>query len=146
MALNKVYKNISIQQIESVAADVFSLIEAPMLVLLVGEVGSGKTEFLKHLMKKFDVDSIASPTFSLHHSYQTKSGFNFVHVDLYRLKSEEDLESTGFWDLFENQNSVILIEWSNLINDLAWPMNWKKIKLAIQRRNENRDYELSVPS
>jgi tRNA threonylcarbamoyladenosine biosynthesis protein TsaE len=146
MALNKVYKNISIKQIESVAADVFSLIEAPMLVLLVGEVGSGKTEFLKHLMKKFGVDSIASPTFSLHHRYQVKGGLHFVHVDLYRLKSEEDLESTGFWDLFENQNSVILVEWSNLINDLAWPMNWKKIKLMIHRSNESRDYELSVLS
>jgi tRNA threonylcarbamoyladenosine biosynthesis protein TsaE len=75
---------------------------------------------------------VQSPTFAFHNVYDNSS-LKMHHVDLYRLDSEEDLESTGFWDLFENEDDVMFVEWSNLIHDEAWPCGWKRIDIEIKK-------------
>lgn len=142
----KNYKSISLQKISEVVQDIQSRLQPGSLLLLEGEVGSGKTEFLKELMSFYGISEVASPTFSLHHRYHSSKGIDFVHVDLYRIQSEDDLESTGFWDLFQNQNEILLIEWANLISNEAWPLGWKKVHLKIQKKNFDRDYEVSERS
>lgn len=139
----KNYKSISLQKISEVVQDIQSRLQPGSLLLLEGEVGSGKTEFLKELMSVYGISQVASPTFSLHHRYHSPQGIDFVHVDLYRIQSEDDLESTGFWDLFQNQNEILLIEWANLISKEAWPLGWKKVHMKIQKMNLDRDYEVS---
>jgi tRNA threonylcarbamoyladenosine biosynthesis protein TsaE len=55
------------------------------------------------------------------------------HVDLYRLESEEDLESTGFWDLFGQKKGLVVIEWSDRLNQDLLPLNWYKVKVDIAK-------------
>ena len=53
------------------------------------------------------------------------------HVDLYRLKDDEDLESTGFWDVFSNKEDLVIIEWADRLNQKSLPPNWHYIQVKI---------------
>ena len=120
-----------------VAGEIFPLVKPGTLFLLSGELGAGKTELIKTVAEHFKMSDVQSPTFSFHNVYHNSSSLVLHHVDLYRLNSEEDLESTGFWDLFENENDVMFVEWSNLIHDDAWPWGWKRVDIDIKKLDGN---------
>ena len=117
--------------------EVIPLVTPGTLFLLSGELGAGKTELIKTVAEHFKMDDVQSPTFAFHNAYRNNS-LVIHHVDLYRLNSEEDLESTGFWDLFENENDVMFVEWSNLIHDDAWPWGWKRVDIEIKKIDDQR--------
>lgn len=112
---------------------VLPLIKPHTLILLEGEVGAGKTELVKTLCQLLGLDDVQSPTFAFHNLYANNQ-LRLHHVDLYRANSEEDLDSTGFWDLFEMIEDTILVEWSNMISDEAWPWGWNIIKIQIEKQ------------
>ena len=120
-----------------VNGEIIPLVKPGTLFLLSGELGAGKTEMIKTVAAHFKMSDVQSPTFAFHNVYK---GHSLVlhHVDLYRLNSEEDLESTGFWDLFENENDVMFVEWSNLIHDDAWPWGWKRVDIDIKKLDDNK--------
>jgi len=80
------------------------------ILALTGELGSGKTTFVKGLARGLDIpDVITSPTFVLVKSYQGR--FRLHHMDFYRLNHSEDLESIGLEDYFE-EDGIVAIEWA----------------------------------
>jgi tRNA threonylcarbamoyladenosine biosynthesis protein TsaE len=84
----------------------------PKLVLLRGELGSGKTTLVKGIATGFRAASeedVTSPTFTLVHEYRGPQA-NLYHVDLYRVDTLRQLETLGLDDLVAD-NSVFLIEW-----------------------------------
>ncbi|EKD92333.1 MAG: hypothetical protein ACD_29C00057G0001 [uncultured bacterium] len=99
-------------------AKIFSKrIHAPSIIFLEGPVGAGKTTFLRGLLKARGFnDYVKSPTFTLIETYQ----FDFdvvVHMDLYRLKNPDELESIGFWDYFA-EDAICVIEWAQHAGNL----------------------------
>ena len=82
-----------------------------------GELGSGKTQFIKGICKYFQVkDIVNSPTFLIVNEYKgslNNKDITINHFDLYRLKSESELLSIGF-DNYISENSICLIEWPDL--------------------------------
>ena len=88
------------------------------IVFLYGEMGVGKTTFVRYLINKFQKDNkseiteVTSPTFSLLNEYQINQ-IKINHYDLFRLKKTEEVKNL---DLFEDiSNTVTLIEWSQII-------------------------------
>jgi len=84
----------------------------PKLVVLRGELGSGKTTLVKGVAEAFDAASeedVTSPTFTLVHEYRSPR-VNVYHIDLYRVDTQRELETLGLDDLIA-ENSVLLIEW-----------------------------------
>lgn len=80
------------------------------VVYLQGDLGSGKTTFVRALLKSLGVIGlIKSPTYTLIENYEIKN-MNFSHLDLYRLKDPSELENLGVLDLVLNKN-ILLIEW-----------------------------------
>jgi tRNA threonylcarbamoyladenosine biosynthesis protein TsaE len=59
-----------------------------------------------------DPDSVSSPTFSIVNEYRTTEGRGLVHIDVYRLEQQEELEGIGFWDLL-GPDRVVAIEWGS---------------------------------
>ena len=113
------------------------------ILLLQGPVGVGKTHFVKALLESLGFDEAHSPTFSLINHYHSKKISQIYHVDLYRLNGDEDLESTGFWDLFGHEKALVLIEWPERMNVDLLPMDWKISTLQISFTfNEKRGYQL----
>jgi tRNA threonylcarbamoyladenosine biosynthesis protein TsaE len=84
----------------------------PQIVLLRGELGTGKTTLVKGIAEGFQAasqDDVTSPTFTLIHEYHG-GAVNLFHVDLYRIETQREFETLGMDDLLGDSN-VVLIEW-----------------------------------
>lgn len=87
-------------------------------ILLCGELGAGKTHFVKGLARALEIDDvITSPTFALHNAYCGKK-LTLNHFDFYRIESSEEVEMLGLNEFFGEKGSVCAIEWSENIVDL----------------------------
>src|SRR2546428_9326799 len=88
------------------------MLAPPKLVLLRGDLGTGKTTLVKGIAEGFHAASeedVTSPTFTLVHEYRGPTA-NLYHIDLYRVDTARELETLGLDDLVA-ENSVLLIEW-----------------------------------
>ncbi|MCM2352304.1 MAG: tRNA (adenosine(37)-N6)-threonylcarbamoyltransferase complex ATPase subunit type 1 TsaE [Pseudobdellovibrio sp.] len=101
------------------------------LFLLEGNLGAGKTTLVGLIAKKLNIPMVASPTFSLISQHK-----NLIHVDLYRLESMEEIDATGFWEIFEDEDSMVFVEWSSKISDDLWPLDWDITKITINKISE----------
>jgi tRNA threonylcarbamoyladenosine biosynthesis protein TsaE len=109
-----------IKELSAFASTLAKEIEAgKTLVLLSGPMGSGKTQLTKFILAALGDagDEAASPTFAIHNSYRTSRG-DLEHFDLFRLDTEDDLESTGFWDIVSAAKGIVIIEWANRLFEL----------------------------
>lgn len=116
------------------------------IILLNGEVGAGKTELVKNLMKQLGCVDVQSPSYSLFNKYSVvMNKITVYHVDLYRLTSADDLESSGFWDLFNEEDCCVIIEWSQLLNLDYLPLDWTQFKVQINKIDlETREIIVSI--
>lgn len=104
----------SVEQTEQIARDFGASLKGGEVVLLVGEMGSGKTHFVKGLAKGLDIsDTITSPTFALHNQYYGMLVLN--HFDFYRVDDPAEAEMLGLDEFFYDKNGVSVIEWSENI-------------------------------
>jgi tRNA threonylcarbamoyladenosine biosynthesis protein TsaE len=84
----------------------------PLVVLLRGDLGSGKTTLVKGIAEGFEAaraDDVTSPTFTLVHEYRGPRA-TLYHIDLYRVDTQRELETLGLDDLLA-PNCILLIEW-----------------------------------
>src|SRR5580692_202455 len=96
------------------------LLKPPQLLLLGGDLGTGKTTLVKGIAEALDAadpDEVTSPTFTLIHEYEGTRGVdghktpvNLYHLDLYRLEGERQLDTLGLDDL-ATPDSIVLVEW-----------------------------------
>ena len=88
--------------------------EGALAISLIGELGAGKTHFVKGLAAGLGLDpmTVTSPTFAIVNEYERATGPQLVHLDFYRLESEMALEEVGFLDLMALP-AVLAIEWGN---------------------------------
>ena len=120
-------------EVFKVAQEIKKLLSQRSLFLFVGEVGAGKTTIISELCHLLGFTETMSPSFSILNRYENESGQALDHVDLYRLTDESDLESTGFWDLFQQEKAWVMVEWSDRIEDQAWPLDWSTYKVVIEK-------------
>ena len=85
------------------------------VVVLTGELGSGKTKFTEGFLSYFGLENeISSPTFTIVNEYK-KNDLNIYHFDVYRLSDSSEFYEIGGEEYFEN--GICLIEWGELIED-----------------------------
>ena len=83
---------------------------APLLVLLSGDLGAGKTTLAQAICRGYGVTSeVTSPTYAIVHEYEAPAS-PVIHIDLYRLDRESDLTNIG-WDELVEQHALVLVEW-----------------------------------
>lgn len=112
------------------------------LVTLSGELGAGKTAFVKAMARALGVvETITSPTFVLEKIYllpDLVSGISkfkrLVHIDAYRLEKGIDLSPLGFDEIIQGQHNLILLEWPERVAD-ALQISTKKISITVSDDN-----------
>ena len=138
---NKVLSR-SEENTQNIAKEIFQKYEnylgkRPIIFALIGEMGSGKTQFTKGLGKVLGIkEEIVSPTFNFVLEYK-----KLTHIDAWRLQKPEELNTLGFLKMIEDKNMVIAIEWADrVINEIKNQREhalviWVKIKYG-KRGNE----------
>ena len=113
-------------------------------VVLYGEMGVGKTTFVKYFINEYQKinnltqTEITSPTFSLLNEYQVKD-IRIKHYDLFRINRKEEINNL---DIFEKDNKLItLIEWPQLLTDTQ---NIKSINLTFNYLNDLNDRSVDI--
>lgn len=115
--MNQVWLSSSPEQTERIGREIASQLRPPAVVLLIGDLGAGKTTLSKGIVSGLGAASpedVVSPTFSLVHEYEGDP--KVYHLDLYRLDRLPQLETLGLDDLWD-QDAVVLIEWGEKFGD-----------------------------
>ena len=100
-----------------------SLFQAPTVIYLQGDLGAGKTTFVRGFLRGLGyLGNVKSPTYAVVESYQLPEK-NIHHFDLYRFSYPEEWEDAGLDELFQ-ENSICLIEWANQGGDYVPKANW----------------------
>lgn len=104
------------------------------LIELVGDVGVGKTTFVRGLAKALGVkENITSPSFTISKAYACGNGKTLIHYDFYRL-DDPGIMSEDLIENLNNKNNIVIIEWSDLIRDIL-PENHTIIKIKYNDDN-----------
>jgi tRNA threonylcarbamoyladenosine biosynthesis protein TsaE len=109
-------------------------LKLPVLLLLTGELGAGKTTLTKGIVSGLDaaeIDEVTSPTFTLVHKYERRT--RVYHVDLYRIGSAHDLETLGLEDVFSEQ-AVVIVEWPDR---LTLRTDWPVVRIKLEHVSED---------
>lgn len=111
----------SVAETEQIAADLANTLVSGDCLALHGELGAGKTQFVRGLVRAYggDVRSVSSPTYILLNLYPTPRGTIF-HLDAYRICGPADMEAIGFDELLR-QNGLVIVEWASRVQSLLPP-------------------------
>jgi tRNA threonylcarbamoyladenosine biosynthesis protein TsaE len=111
------------------------------VVALIGELGSGKTIFVKGVCSGFGVTEVPlSPTFSLINEYH--GDLTVYHFDFYRIKSIQELYDIGYEDYFFGKD-ICLIEWANLVEE-ALPKKYVEVVIENVETENHRDITIKI--
>ena len=112
-----------------------SQMSPPLIVLLRGDLGAGKTTLVKGIAEGFQAASaqdVTSPTFTLVHEYRSPRA-TLYHIDLYRIDTERELETLGLDDLLAPE-SILLIEWGEKFPRFVRDRN---VEIVLERVGED---------
>lgn len=130
MKLINSYQIKSLKELADCAEKEASFFSEGDFVNFIGNLGAGKTTLIKHLASlilKIDINEISSPTFALHHLYQSSFG-KIHHLDLYRLENIHELESIGLDELLTD-DAIVFMEWGERFSELSRLFN-KQVALT----------------
>ena len=108
----------SLEDTQNFSKDISKIIGAGDIIFLYGEIGVGKTTFVRFLInylernKKIKNSDVLSPTFNIVYDYDV-GNIKILHYDLYRLKNYRDISQLGIFET--SNNSIKIVEWPELI-------------------------------
>ena len=112
-------------------------------------MGAGKSTFARAVIRHLAKESAShgSPTFPIVQEYRADQGFPIYHIDLYRLKSEEELELSGIAEQIDSRDALVLIEWGSMFPQyfgryFSGALKRNAFRLSILGRDAFRTYLL----
>ena len=134
---NYIYNSKSENDTKKLAIKMASMLKKGDLIVLCGELGSGKTKFTEGFLTYFGLENeISSPTFTIVNEYK-KDDINIYHFDVYRLADVQEFYDIGGLEYFSS--GISLIEWGELIEDIL-PQNYIKIEFTRNPDDINTRY------
>jgi len=125
---------------ETLAAALGRVLRPGDLVVLTGELGAGKTTFVKGVARALGVlEHVTSPTFTIVQEYE--GAVPVAHVDVYRLERVQELHDLGFEELLEGR--VVLVEWGEMIAPLL-PRDRVEVGLSMMDDSDTRAVEIAA--
>ena len=133
----------SIEETQSLAKKLARKTSPGTVISLIGDLGAGKTTFTKGFARQMGIkDHVTSPTFKLISEYQGNE-YILNHIDAYRMNGIEDFLNIGGEEYLTSKNSITIIEWGDLLDDIlpskTIRVNFERIKSP----KESRKIEIS---
>ena len=128
---------------EELANKILKKLKLGDIIFLYGEIGVGKTTFIKYLINGFQKENklklteVTSPTFNLLNEYQINQ-IKINHYDLFRLKSVEEIKNLGLFD--DSANLITLIEWPQIIKKK--PKNLIELNFKYEDNHKKRSVQI----
>ena len=106
----------SVERTRRMGAALARMLRAGDVVALVGELGAGKTEFVRGMVEGLGSDErVSSPTFVIATRYETRPAL--YHLDAYRLGGADELLDAGAGDFLADGESIVVVEWADLVRE-----------------------------
>lgn len=118
------------------AKDFAKQVKSPCVIILKGELGAGKTHFVKGFVQGKKIKSlVTSPTFTIMNIYESKKQ-KIYHFDMYRLSSSEEAEELGFYEYFDHDSldGIAIVEWPENVPELV-----KNYDIVVSIQKEDQD-------
>lgn len=143
--MRAIVTSLSPEETHRLGASLAAVLRPGDVVLLRGELGSGKTTLVRSVVAGLGMDAsqVSSPTFVIANEYAGKDTPTVVHVDAYRLSGPEDLDSIG-WERIMGNAAIVFIEWPERIEG-ALPTRCAQIRIT-QQGQSSRTIEFDTPS
>ena len=120
----------------AIGFDLASKLNIGDVVVLSGDLGSGKTKFVEGFLRYFGLeDEISSPTFTIVNEYR-KNDVNIYHFDVYRLEDLDEFYAIGGTDYFDN--GICLIDWGEIVEPIL--SKYIKVNISKDEKDENVRY------
>lgn len=123
----------TIEETNSLAVLLSNQFNVGDIVVLNGNLGSGKTTLIKSICKNYSITDSTSPSFSIVNEYFGKH--KVYHFDFYRIKKIEELYDIGFEDYLNDSEAIIFIEWAELFPEIIPPTHYE-ISINLTTTNE----------
>jgi tRNA threonylcarbamoyladenosine biosynthesis protein TsaE len=115
------YRTRSVEGTLALGERISEMLTPPMVVILRGDVGAGKTTLVKGIAAALGAateDDVTSPTFTIVHEYEGRK-VRLFHLDLYRLETEEQIAVLGLDEMAGYANSLVLVEWGDRFESIV---------------------------
>ncbi len=128
------YTSVSVQKTEEAGSLLAKKITSPSFIALYGDLGAGKTAFVRGFVKELIGNVIVtSPTYNVFNHY-TGNDLDIYHFDMYRITDDDDLYSVGFYDILDH--GIIISEWSE---NISYAIPDDCIRVYIKKDNEDEN-------
>ncbi len=137
------------KELPQIAKEILSVLKArtnvATVIALSGELGAGKTTLTQQIARQLGIkENVNSPTYVIMKKYKmplSTSGFRFlIHIDAYRLESEQELEKLGWQEIIADPENLILIEWPERVKKLI-PKD--AIKILLEHTGKKRSINMA---
>lgn len=133
---------------QELALKIARMLSGGEVILLKGDLGGGKTTFVKGLARGLDIkDNITSPSFVIKKIYSARNNLNLEHLDLYRVNQEEIAGDPSLLENFGSDDNIAIVEWGEKIQDnlshhlcikfYYIDQNKRKLEFSAQGKKEN---------
>ena len=110
------------EKTRQIAREFAKVVKKGDVVFLEGDLGAGKTEFVRGFVTYHGIKSIRSPSFTVVFEHKSRFGYPIYHIDLYRFEGNfMELLERGIIDIFEKKNGIALVEWADRIEEFYTP-------------------------
>jgi len=125
--MERFFEDLTLEKLEALAKDLARQLFPGAFLAFFGDLGAGKTSFVRAMAEEMGIEDIASPTFTIVREHTEGRGLPLYHFDAYRLSDADELYAIGFSDYLERAG-VIAMEWSELVME-ALPKERLEIRL-----------------
>jgi tRNA threonylcarbamoyladenosine biosynthesis protein TsaE len=124
-----------------IAEEFLSELKPGDVVVLNGDLGTGKTFFIKKITEALGITKANSPTFAIVNEYDSEPDIRIYHFDFYRINKEAELHDIGLEDYLADNEAITFIEWGELFPDVL-PHKRYEIKIE-ESENEQRKFRFN---